>query len=229
MSITTFLFDLDGTLINSNRHVIHCFQHAWQTVMNDTLDEHIITETFGIPLFKAIQSLSAERAEDIHAAYLAESTRIGQGDVQMMQDADVMLHTLKERGAKTAVVTSKKRHNAAKNLLQFNLLRYVDVLIGPEDTPLHKPDPAPVLLALQACQAMPHEAIMVGDSPHDIASGHAAGVWTCGVSFAAVGAEKVAAAHPTRMIDHLMELLDFYGQSFDGNCVQTQNRFEEPE
>ena len=44
----------------------------------------------------------------------------------------------------------------------------IDVLIGPEKTTAHKPDPAPVEYALRAIGCAPEDALMIGDSPNDI-------------------------------------------------------------
>jgi pyrophosphatase PpaX len=52
------------------------------------------------------------------------------------------------------------------------------VVVGMEDVERHKPDPAPVLLALERLGADAEETIFIGDSPHDLAAGRAAGVAT---------------------------------------------------
>ena len=50
-------------------------------------------------------------------------------------------------------------------------------------TERHKPDPAPVLAALELLGARPAEAAFVGDSPFDVAAGKAAGVFTIAVAW----------------------------------------------
>ena len=47
---SAFLFDFDGTLLDSNEHVISCFQYAFRTVTGRELPRRTITDTFGIPL-----------------------------------------------------------------------------------------------------------------------------------------------------------------------------------
>lgn len=214
MAINTFLFDLDGTLIDSNTHVIHCFKHAWQEVLDDDISVDLITSTFGIPLAQAIEMLAPEHAEKLVKAYRRESDRRGDADITVVDGALETLQTLKKFGAYCGIVTSKKRVNAYRSLDHFNLSPYIDVFIGPEDTTIHKPDPTPVNLALSALSRKADEALMIGDSPHDIAAGKAAGTATCGVTFAASGPEPLIKAAPTILIDHLSHLIPFYGHTF---------------
>lgn len=209
MTYHHFLFDLDGTLIDSNQHVISCFQHAWQEVRGHTLPVAEITATFGIPLETAIRAKAPTDADALLASYRRASDARGQDDITAVPGAQATLAGLKARGAAVAVVTSKKRVNAYHSLDALGLSPYIDVFIGPEDSAVHKPDPTPVRLALAALQARPETSLMIGDSPHDIEAGRRAGIDTCGVTFAACGPEVIRAARPTRLVDHLSELLQW--------------------
>ncbi|MFM9414520.1 HAD-IA family hydrolase [Peptococcus simiae] len=207
MAFDYFLFDLDGTLIDSNKHVIDCFKYAFQEVLAESISTPEITATFGIPLETAIRAMRPAAADDLLKTYRAESDRRGQDDILMVPEADKTLAALKARGAGIAVVTSKKRVNAYKSLDQLGLSPYLDVFVGPEDTDRHKPDPKPVQIALERFAARPDQALMVGDSAHDITAAQKAGVATCGVAFATCGKETLALAQPDYMIDQLSDLL----------------------
>ena len=63
-----------------------------------------------------------------------------------------------------------------------------------DETERHKPDPAPVHHAIDALGARPGEAAFVGDSPHDIEAGNAAGVATVTVMAVLAGSAGNAAA-----------------------------------
>lgn len=207
MTYTSFLFDLDGTLINSNNHVIHCFQYAWQKNLGYTLPISVITATFGIPLEKAIFDLDPNNAEQLLTTYREESNRRGDQDITMIPGAKDVLLELKKLGLKTAIVTSKKRVNAYRSMDHFGLSPFIDVFVGPEDTKKHKPDPDPIQICLKKLHSNPRNALMIGDSPHDIAAGKAADCDTCGVLFSAAGPNAIRQANPTHTIDHLYDLL----------------------
>lgn len=76
------------------------------------------------------------------------------------------LIALTATGLKTAVVTSAPRPYAKRVLGYWQLP--VHVLVAYHDTARHKPDPEPVLLALDRLRAAPPTAIGVGDSPEDL-------------------------------------------------------------
>jgi pyrophosphatase PpaX len=60
------------------------------------------------------------------------------------------------------------------------------VIIGADDTARHKPDPEPILLALERLGAEPGDAAYVGDSPFDIGAARAAGVHAIGVTWGGI-------------------------------------------
>ncbi|HEU5113044.1 MAG TPA: HAD-IA family hydrolase, partial [Acidimicrobiia bacterium] len=77
-----------------------------------------------------------------------------------------------------AVVTGRPRSDAVEFLERFALMEDITALITREDAPL-KPDPAPVLLALDSMGV--RQAWMLGDTPDDLAAARAAGVVPIGV------------------------------------------------
>lgn len=204
---STFLFDFDGTLIDSNEHVIQSFKKAFQEVLHEDIAQETITATFGIPLEEAIYSINPHRAPELLKAYRKYAEAFGDSLLLPIDGAREVLEALRQLGCTIAIVTSKKEVNALRQMRLFGLEKHYDFLIGPEKTTRHKPDPAPVLLALEMSQSTANQALMIGDSPHDILCGKNASVDTAGVSFTAVGAEALKKAEPTYMINHLSELL----------------------
>ena len=78
---------------------------------------------------------------------------------------------------------------------------------GADDCARPKPHPEPVLNALGRLGAAPAVAIYVGDSPHDIAAGNAAGVATVAVLWGACSVEALQAANPQHVVTSVDELL----------------------
>lgn len=81
--------------------------------------------------------------------------------------------------AKMAVVTNKPYQLTIKLLKGLDLIKYFKVVVGGDSFSQKKPDPMPVSKALEALEAAPGQAIMIGDHHTDINSGHAAGTAVC--------------------------------------------------
>ncbi|MEO1579525.1 MAG: HAD-IA family hydrolase, partial [Pseudomonadota bacterium] len=84
-------------------------------------------------------------------------------------------------GLRLGVVTNDAEAPARAHLAQVGVLTAFDIVIGCDSGHGAKPAPGPVLGALEALGARPEQAVMVGDSLHDLMAGRAAGVQTVGV------------------------------------------------
>jgi pyrophosphatase PpaX len=105
-----------------------------------------------------------------------------------------------------AVVTSKASAIAHQSLSFVGLDRYFPVVVGFDETTRHKPDPEPVYVALSRLGVSASHAVFVGDSPHDIHAGNAAGVITIAALWGPFGRETLAAARPDHFIGCLPDL-----------------------
>jgi pyrophosphatase PpaX len=97
-------------------------------------------------------------------------------------------------GRRLGIVTSKNNAGARRGLDLVGLLDTIEVIIGADDVRHPKPHPEPVHRALADLGATASEAVFIGDSHHDIASGRAAGVRTIAVSWGPMEAERLRAA-----------------------------------
>ena len=194
----TFLFDLDGTLIDSIPLIMASFRHTMRTHLGAVPDDTVWRAGFGTPLRPQLRKFArdddhASRMVDTYRAYTdAHHDRLLKSYVGI----DGALGTLRGAGAPLAVVTSKTHALARRGLARCGLNEYFDVLIGADDVHEHKPHPAPVLAALDRLSASPADAIFIGDSPHDIEAGRAAGVRTAAALWGPFPREALAQALP---------------------------------
>jgi pyrophosphatase PpaX len=105
-----------------------------------------------------------------------------------------------------ALVTSKSDWMAEKALVLVGLDRLIPTIVGCDSCVNHKPHPEPVERALALLGATAGNAIFVGDSPHDVESGRAAGVLTVGVSWGAFAREEMLRSGADVVIDRAEEL-----------------------
>ena len=105
------------------------------------------------------------------------------------------------------VVTSKTEKTAWRGLRLFHLDGYIQHVVGIESTQQHKPHPEPVEKGLAHLGLPASACLMVGDSPADIASGHAAGLKTAAVSWTLVPWENLEASKPDHVLQTINDLV----------------------
>lgn len=176
MAYKYVLFDLDGTLINTNQLIIDSFKHTYKTGIGLDISEKEILRHFGEPLITTLSRYSTEKADELYKIYIEYNETRHDEVVTIFEGIKELLLELEEHGCILALVTSKRRKVALMGLDLFDIRKHFGVFVALEDTELHKPNPAPVLKALELLDAEPGDAIMVGDSVFDIHCAHGAGV-----------------------------------------------------
>lgn len=207
--IKAILFDLDGTLADTNNLIFQSFRHtlAHYDIL-DVSDEDIYA-LFGEPLEYSMARFKPEEVDNMVTVYRNYNESRHDELIRPFANVQETLAELKERGLALAIVTSKRQAVAMRSLDALDLTPYFDVIVTPELTQKHKPDPAPVNYALNALGVSPNEAVMVGDSPFDIASGKGAGCQTVAVTYSKITPRLLAEAQPTLMIDSISDLLNY--------------------
>lgn len=208
--IKTFLFDLDGTLIQTTEIIIDTFKITFEKYFpNLKLTGKEYSNLLGQTLFKTFEYY-AESGADIDEMvkyYRDISNRIIDEGLKPYPGAVEMMEYLKKKGCKIGVVTSKMRTVASKHLEMTGLLSYIDHIVGYEDVVEHKPSPEPILNALIALNAKPKTAIYIGDHENDIIAAKKAGIQSCAVTYSLRLAEMLS-AQPEYVIDELENIKD---------------------
>ncbi len=201
------LFDLDGTLINTNRLIIDSFQHTYKTCLELEVCEEEILKYFGEPLLVTLKRYSEEKADELFKTYIDYNETRHNDTVTIFEGVQELLEELKKQGYTLALVTSKRRKVAQMGLDLFDISKHFDVFVALEDTELHKPNPAPAIKALELLNAKPQEAIMVGDSVFDIHCAHGAGVKSVLVKWSAANGFQGDDASADYVVHDTIELL----------------------
>ncbi|KAB7706471.1 pyrophosphatase PpaX [Bacillus aerolatus] len=206
--ITTLLFDLDGTLINTNELIISSFLHTLDHYFPQSYKREDVYPFMGPTLHETFSSIDEERTEEMVARYRAFNIDNHDALVTEFDGVFETIRTLKENNFKMAIVSTKMRDTVIKGLKLTNLYQFFDVIVGLDDVTHPKPHPEPLQKALEALGSKPEEAIMIGDNYHDIDGGKNAGTLTAGVAWSIKGKEFLQTFHPDFMLDTMPELLD---------------------
>lgn len=204
--IKGIFFDLDGTLINTNKLIVSSFQYVFKENLNLMVEEQEIVQYFGEPLSYTMAKYTKDRVEELVQKYVEYSLSIHDEYTEEFNGVEKGLSYLKEKGYKLAIVTSKRRSTALRGLRLFDLEKYFDVIISPEDTEKHKPCGEPVLKACEVLDLSPEEVLMVGDSHNDILCGRNAGAKTCLVKYTALPLEKLLEHKPDYVIESIEDI-----------------------
>jgi pyrophosphatase PpaX len=189
MRYPTVLFDLDGTLVDSGAIILASFKHAARTVLaRDVEEEQIAALVGGSNLHDQMRVLSPAHVDELVRVY-REHNRPLHDELEAFEGVEELMERLSEQGRKLGIVTAKGRPTVDLAFAVLSLERYFDAVVTADMTNRHKPDPDPVLKALELLESEPAEAAFVGDSPYDIAAGRAAGVFTVAVSWGKIHPE----------------------------------------
>jgi pyrophosphatase PpaX len=189
----TWLFDFDGTLVDSVGLILDSFRHATRTVLGRTLPEEELLAGVGRPLIDQMRVLGGDRAQELYDVYRDRNLRRHADLLRPYAGVTPMLDGLRDRGCAIGIVTSKMRDTVLLGLEHVPLGRF-DVVVTCEDTARHKPEPDPVRHGLELLRADPGDAVYVGDSPYDLRAGRAAGVRTAAALWGAAFPEAVLRA-----------------------------------
>ena len=192
-----YLFDLDGTLVDTAPDLCAALNHALSAFGHESVGLALARDWVGQGAAAALRRALAHRgarAEDADAM-LASFLDFYRSNIavnsQPFAEVEKALGALTSRGAKLAVVTNKRQDLTCKLLDEIDLAHHFDAVIGGDSTANMKPAADPALAACKALGVAPADALLVGDSLADVGCARAAG---CPVVCVAYGYRQGAAA-----------------------------------
>ncbi len=212
-SLCVFIFDLDGTLIDSKLDLARAVNATRAQFALPPLPHEQIYSYVGHGAQTLIRrSLGEETAEEVVESALQFFLTYYRAH---MLDTTVPYPGVPEGLAALAgndriltVLTNKPVRFSTDILKGLGLAHYFHRIYGGNSFPRKKPDPMGVEIILQEVAATPQQTLVVGDSEIDVATGRNAGTWTCGVTYG-LGSHRLADSPPDLLVDSLIELAAF--------------------
>ncbi len=204
-----YLFDADGTLLDTTELIYQCFVFTCGKYANKEISRETVTRSIGLTLRRQMElylgPLTDERFALIGGDHMTYQRSIYPRYLKLFPCVAGALATLRRSGRRCAVVTSRRRETLELYLKATGIGDYFEVLVTPETTVRHKPDPDPVIAALSLLGVADRaDALMVGDSEFDVECGARAGVDTAFVRRSHNGFARVGKA--TYVVDNLLQL-----------------------
>ena len=213
MNCKAVLFELDGTLIDTSELIFRSFAYALDTVLHTEIPREELLWTFGRPLSMIMDTLGGDKADALLEAFRDYSVA-HETEIALFPHVVDTLTQLRAMGIKTAIVTSRIYVSTMRDMEILHLdTNLFDAIITPESTIEHKPHPAPALKALEQLGIAPKDAIMIGDSVHDLMCGRDAGCKTAFVQYSMQPHEELMACAPDNSFATLTELVTWIKQS----------------
>lgn len=185
MKINTILFDLDGTLVDSNELILETFRQTFNQFQPMNHYSHSdLLEMMGPPLYETFQVVSSDEAiiQEMIQFYRETYKRIEFDYIQIYPDTIEMLKHFKDKNFNLGIVTTKFQESAVPSMKHYHIDEYITVIIGLDDVDNYKPHPEPIYKALSKFSTI-ENAVMVGDNATDLLAGKNAGILTCGVDW----------------------------------------------
>ena len=206
-----FVFDCDGTILDTLPDLVVVTNAALRECgyPEHTVDEIKSYVGNGVKalMYQAVPADVSDAEADEALACWKRLHPVLEGRLTTPYDGiPETLATLRERGAKTAVLSNKFDAGLQQVIGEF-LPGVFDAVHGECDRIPRKPDPTGLLLTLEELGVSPDRAVYVGDSPGDIVVARNAGTFAVAVSWGYHTREDMEAAQPDLLIDAAEELL----------------------
>jgi pyrophosphatase PpaX len=204
----TVLFDLDGTLIDTNDLILTSFLHVLNNHFPGKYSREHIIPFMGQPLTKQMEHFGGPQKRDLFIEqYREHNESVHDELVKEFPHIVETLQELQKLGVTMGIVTTKQWKTATMGAKIFGIDKFMSTFIVFQDTDNHKPHPDPILKAMEEVHADPQTTLMVGDSQYDIEGGHNAGVHAAGVAWSLKGPEFLKTFHPEHMLYDMRELI----------------------
>jgi HAD superfamily hydrolase (TIGR01509 family) len=218
MSFIGMIFDIDGTLIDTNPAHVEAWHRAFERMGYDVSVQRIVVE-IGKGGDKLVPSVLGEEVESregeaLRQAQKEEFLAIARSQpFRIFPGVPQIFEALRERGARTALATSSDRKHLEATLASagLDLTRVADFTVTKSDAGESKPAPDIVVAAVEKLGLSPSDCAMVGDTVYDAEASEAAGVVFLGVLSGGTPEDELIQAGAVavwRDVGHLLQQLD---------------------
>ncbi len=162
------VFDFDYTLGDSTNGIVISANYALEKLGYPAQDIEAIRRTVGLTLpesFRALTGVQDPAAGQAYADFFHEKAEtVMTGHTRLYPDTLPLLVSLRERGLKTAIVTTKAHRTIQRIAERYGALPLLDRLVGGDDVAKEKPDPEGLLGVAAGFGLAMQEVLYVGDS-----------------------------------------------------------------
>lgn len=208
VSISGLIFDLDGTLVNSEKDIALSLNHTLRSLRFKEVEERKVRDFIG----DGMRSLILRAMETAEEELLNQAITVFRKHYLLHCCDHITLYPgvlgiLKFfSDKKLGIVTNKPEEMTFKILDHFKIRNSILAVFGRETTQNKKPHPEPILKMIKRLNVQTEKTMVIGDGTADVLAGKAAGALTCAVTYGYRERSELEDLNPDFLIDKLEDL-----------------------
>lgn len=212
MNYKFLIFDLDGTIVDSQKDITTAVNGVRKELGFDPLSVSEIRSFLGsgikalinkaVPKQQDEYKHALERFRDYYSKCLIDTTLPYNGVIEMLE-------SLKDK--KKAILSNKTESFSVEIIERLNLSKYFIAVWGGDTAGVKKPDPKPILDLIKIAGVSKSEAIMIGDSENDFKAAQAAGIDSIAVLYGYSEKKQIELLKPTYIVSSPKEIINIVG------------------
>ncbi len=207
-----FIFDIDGTLTNTNQLIFDSFNFIAQKYLNRTFTDEEIISLFGPTedvILKEWCGNSFIEAKADYYNYYSKNHSIA----QLYPGIKEVIEDLKVHNYPLGIFTGKGREASMITLKYLGVDNLFDLIVTGDDVENHKPSAEGILKFVNYFKLKPEKVLMIGDSVSDVKASKEAGIKIASALWDSYGHEKVKALDSDFYFYSVEELRNFLATS----------------
>lgn len=209
MAFENIFFDLDGTIVNSEKGVTQCVVYALEKFGIEEKDREKLLNFLGPPLvdsFMKYYGFDKAKAEQAVAYYRERYAPIGIHENEVYEGIPELLRALKNSGKRVFVATSKPEKFAKEILAELGLDTLFDGIYGSTFDESRSTKDLVLKYAIDESRSDKESSVMIGDRFHDAEGAIVNGIKCIGVTYGFGAREELLGAGADRVAENALEL-----------------------
>jgi HAD superfamily hydrolase (TIGR01509 family) len=208
LTVTTLLFDWDGTIVDSHQLGLSAFEQSF-SALGIAFDHEVYRRVYSPNWYSVYEAMGLPEekwklADELWIQYYGDQT------AQAIPGVKETIEALHSKGYRLGVVSSGSDCRVTREVSELGLADLFDVVICNEQMQNKKPHPEGLETALQSLGRRRDESCYIGDSPEDIEMGKRAGTMTVGVRSTYPTSWRLQENKPDLYLESFTELLSHF-------------------
>ncbi len=201
------IFDFDGTLVDSERITYELVSPVVSKYLGRPFTVDEVNKLRGVVWKETFRKWFPDRHKELNAE-ISERWASANPVLPMYPGVKGLLASLNHRGIRMGIASSRERESLIGSLKRLSIDAYFEAVVGQEDTPVHKPNPDPLLLAMSIMGIDGDSCIYIGDQVTDILASRSAGMLSGGASWGEGNESVLKDASPDYIFTSPVEIVE---------------------